>query len=67
MAALDLTDDPMHAGWVQAEAIAPDRMIALLREAITARLDEDVFADLLADEARQRSSLLAPFDAEGEG
>jgi hypothetical protein len=47
---------------VQAEAIAPDVMTTLLREAITARLDEDVFADMLADEHEQRTRLLARLD-----
>ncbi len=63
--ALDLPDDPTHAGWVQAEAIAPDRMTAILRDAIRSRLDGDVFADVLADERRQRSGLLATFSTEG--
>ena len=62
VAALDLPDDPTHAGWVQAEAIAPDQMTALVREAIAARLDEDVFASMSAEEKRQRSRLLAALD-----
>jgi hypothetical protein len=60
--ALDLPDDPTHAGWVQAEAIAPDLMTALVRDAIVARLDSDTFADLRADEEKQRSRLLATLD-----
>jgi hypothetical protein len=62
VAALDLPDDPTHAGWVQAEAIAPDEMAAILREAITSRLDEDLYADMLANEHEQRTRLLARLD-----
>jgi hypothetical protein len=65
---LGLADDPTHPGWVQAEAIAPDVMTALLRQAIAARLDGDVFASMSADEERQRSRLLTRFDgAEDDG
>jgi hypothetical protein len=55
---LSLPDDPTHPGWVQAEAIPPATMTAILREAITSLLDEDVFAALLAKEEELRSRLL---------
>jgi hypothetical protein len=62
--ALDLPDDPTRPGWVQAEAIAPDVMTALLRDAVTARLASDVFDGMLANEKEQRSRLLATFDTD---
>jgi hypothetical protein len=57
--ALDLPDDPTHPDWVQAEAIAPDLMTAILRDSITSLLDGEAFADVLAREAEQRSHALA--------
>jgi hypothetical protein len=59
---LDLPDDPTHAGWVQAEAIPPDVMAAILREAIMSRLDQDARADVLAKEQEQLARLLRRLD-----
>jgi hypothetical protein len=41
-----------HAGTVQAEAIPPDTLAAIVREAITARTDQSALAAVVAEEAQ---------------
>lgn len=52
---------------VQAEAIAPDVLVRIVREAIEARINPVVLATTLAREQRDRERLMANLDRLAEG
>jgi hypothetical protein len=58
VADLELPDDPEKAGNVQAEAIPPDVMARILREAIETRINEDVLNANRAENQRRRDRMV---------
>lgn len=57
------TDRRAFAGeTVQAEAIPPDQLAAIVREAIEARQDAKTRQDVIAMEVAERRRLLAPME-----
>lgn len=62
MEQLGLPDDPEKPGKVQAEAIPPDVLSAIVREAIASRQNADILAETLEREEEQRNRLLRRVD-----
>ena len=62
--AMSLPDDPTKPGSVQAEAIPPDVLVALLVEAIEARRDDRAEQDMLDRQAELRRDCVTSLGGE---